>query len=305
MKTTLSKLVISVILITTTVTTICLSGCQSDPELTKSPTEQEQLAFSQLKDELASYSETFLSTHPQPIEARSGWFHFWASVRADFTGGGTSIYNGRFWIYVVCSLSNSRETWKKRHEDVLQYYEFLSDDNKLILETKLEYYRSKAMTGEGEGVTARIAPNYGALHNIALLEEILEGRLSNSLKEALPYYNLSLEPYGCNLDKTEQSDIIKEVTNTISFQDISDNTEYFAALTQLRPSMELEYSILAEYSSTASQIQNRADILTYTQNSSKLIDNSTISLERKQFLKNCLSIASASFDLWKTIESMQ
>lgn len=283
---------------------ICVSSCQSDNEPLPKEDTQEELAFQELHQQLASYSSEFLASHPQSDASRNSWDDFWYSVRSDFTGGGISFYNGKFWVHIIGSIGRSYQTWKRIRYSNIVPYNNLSDTSLLIIDSKLEYYNYKLQN------TDKIFPyNYvqiaGALHNIAILNQLKQDYFNYDLTNALFFYNSVLIPYGNNLDDRNLKDIEEDIILYTSLQEIQNNDEYFNTLIDLEPAMSMEYTLLKEFSSTASKIRKSPDMDEYAKQTQNLVEYSNVPLHSKEYLKCCLSIAMASFDLWSTIDGLK
>lgn len=168
------------------------------------------------------------------------------------------------------------------------------------LDSLLEYYVLHAE----ETILGKNKYNYGALHNILLLQEIKDDSFSSTnLSYRVKHDINKLKEYKISTSDQKVDSIVLEINHFMNDIYTEDAKQLYKNIIAENSQLTYEISVLEQYNNYVSTLSSIPDIKEYTTTIINTIYNSEIDYSQKEFLIQSLYIAECSADFWHTIDS--
>lgn len=276
------------------VTQVLVSCASEDGPLDSSNKQETSYEYEQLSEELNDYISQFVVSHPTTAPSRGFFGRLWRAFKADIFV--TCRKDIRGWETTTgISPSASSAAWAQEGHTMIEYSS-LSAEAKLTVDNMIAELRSEL---QENGV------DLGILHNAAILTLITKDQLQGSNIQELTTNTFSaLAELGVDVSNVDLAGAANEVE--IFMRDIydSDDDVLCAKFIAKYPESKDELLVVKKYCDTATKLLTDKDIVEFTDGYKTIIDNSKIDNSSKFSLRQTLTIAPASAELWNSIETL-
>lgn len=282
---------------------ICVTSCNSE---TDNSNNELSTAESEVLSKLDSYTANFLKAHPSNLSKGDlGWGKFKECIKVDYLGyvDRDGIYHGSL------SISASRKRWKElKREEIIRELENGGDGNTTKPSTSFEPDKEELRQWANyyESEYRKNPSNFGALHNAAILRIFLEDVSDNFIDIDDTYItNTTLQSLSnLGMDISEINPILALEYLTDFYGNVVDeNTAVmFSRLNARHPEKRFQLRFLQNYMNGFGELNSVEDMIEYSDGCYQLLDDSGLDDGIILELKENISIAPASMQLWQLVD---
>lgn len=288
-----------------TIIGICFYSCQNSVDEPQTQIEQQEtLAFQQLQQDLESYTDEFLASHPQS-DSRGFWS--WITkivlkavckvVATDTYHFFDNLFSGRNVFEGVGAASANAFSLDK---DLPKNFDYIKLNliQRQSIDSLYEYYENSSQSQLGKGNI-----KYGILHNYAILNQIKSSEFDNSsILQKTTIQTQCIENLKNPAIKLSTSQKQAEYITLFMENIYSDNlTQYQNNLTSRHPNHIEELTIINSYIETIEEFSSLDSFREFSIGYCATIRQSALTQQQKNNLIKLLELASESTALWTTL----